>query len=328
MLNLNIIFYDKNIEYIYRLRNFFSEKYSEYNIIYFTNDSKFKNFCKGFKGQGIFIISECCMSDVIQPDINGEILILVDEDNVILLNNYSTLYRYQASDNLISSILNYYAEKATINSNKKYIVKDNCQIIGIYSPINKCGKTNLSVELAKSLEKDVLLINLEEFSDLMDRLNIESDFTISDLMYFFLKNKDNLSIKLDAIVKEYKNFYIMPPLDNPEDLYDIETDIWVRLFLSISNIGKYKYIVLDISNVVRYFIKLFDICSYIFIPYSNEKSNSDKLKKFDTYISSKSENGINDKMYRICMENKTIFEAVNEIQTIMKFLRRKIWRKI
>lgn len=319
MFDLSIIFYDKDIEYINRLNIFFSEKYSNYSIIYFTNESKFKDFCKGFKGTGIFIISECCMSDTLQSDINGEVLILVDKDNVVSLNNYNTIYRYQAADNLISLILNYYAEKVTTTNNKKYLVKDNCKIIGIYSPINRCGKTNLSIELAKSLEQDVLLINLEEFSDLMDRLNIRGDFTISDLMYFFLKNTDNLSIKLDAIVKEFNNFYIIPPLDNPEDLYDIETDIWVSLFLSISNIGKYKYIVLDISTVVRYFIKLFNICSYIFIPYSDEKSNLDKLKRFDTYISSKSENAINSKMYRVCMDNKSILDAVNEIHTIIKY---------
>lgn len=317
MFNLNIIFYDKNIEYVNRLNIYLSEKYSEYNIIYFTNDNKFRDFCKGFKEFGIFIISECCMSDVLQSDVNGEILILVDEDNVDSMDNYNTVYRFQSANNLISYILNYFAENVTVNNNKKYLMRDNCKIIGIYSPINRCGKTNLSIELAESLKKDVLLINLEEFSDLVDRLNIRGDFTISDLMYFFLKNTDNLSIKLDAVAKEYNNFYLIPPLDNPEDLYDIETDIWINLFLNISNLGKYQFIVLDISNVIRNFKKIFSICSYIFVPFINEKNNLEKLKKFDTYINSKSDNGFNDKIFRISMDNKTILDAVSEIHTIM-----------
>ena len=319
MVNPNIIFYDKNVEYIYRLKLYLSEKYSNYNIIYFTDDGKFKDFCTEFEGTGIFIIAESCMTDSLQANINGEILLLVDDDNVASVNNYNVIYRYQASDNLISLIFNYYADMITLNNNRKYFVKDNCKIIGIYSPVNRCGKTNLSIDLAKSFEKEVLLINLEEFSDLMDRLNIDSDFNISDLMYFFLKNTNNLSIKLDAIVKEYNGFYIIPPLNNPEDLYDIEIDIWVNLILSISNLGKYSYIILDISNAIRYFVKIFDICSYVFIPYIEEKESVDKLKKLDAYIGSKSEDSVNNKIFKICMDNNINSDIVNEIHTIIKY---------
>lgn len=319
MINPNIIFYDRNVEYIYRLNLYLSEKYSDYNIIYFTDDSKFINFCKEFDGIGIFVIAENCMCGSLQSIIKGEILLLVDEDNVVSVNDYNVIYRYQASDNLISSILNYYADKIVLDSNRKYFAKNDCKILGIYSPVSRCGKTELSIELAKSLKEDILLINFEEFSDLTDRLNIKGDFTISDLMYFFIKNTDNLSIKLDAVVKEYNNFHIIPPLDNPEDLYDIEIDIWVNFILSISGLGKYNYIILDISNAIRYFTRIFDICSYIFVPYIGGKQNLDKLQKFDTYIDSKKDNSINDKIFKICMDNKTGQDIVNEIHTIMGY---------
>jgi hypothetical protein len=136
-------------------------------------------------------------------------------------------------------------------------------------------------------------------------------------MYFFLKNTDNLSIKLEAVVKKRDNFYIIPPLDNPEDLYDISTDIWVDFILGIRNLGRYKCIILDISNVVRECIQIFEICSHILVPYIDDRRSMNKMNKFDAYVNSRAgENSLN-KIHKVNMGDENSKDiALNLMQII------------
>jgi cellulose biosynthesis protein BcsQ len=317
MNNVSMCFFDTNVEYITRLSQYLTEKYINYDIVFFTDIDKFHNFCLSFEGTGIFIIADYCLDNEIVKCIKNDILLLVDERNIASVNDYYAIYRYQATDNIVSSILNYYAEKVVLDNRKKYIVKDDCKIIGIYSPINRCGKTSLSINLANLIKEEVLLINLEEFSEVLEYLHIESEFNLSDLMYFFLKNTDNLSIKLEAVVKKRDNFYIIPPLDNPEDLYDISTDIWVDFILGIRNLGRYKCIILDISNVVRECIQIFEICSHILVPYIDDRRSMNKMNKFDAYVNSRAgENSLN-KIHKVNMGDENSKDiALNLMQII------------
>lgn len=305
MLDTNIVFYDSNIEYVNGLSQYLVERYNNYHFIYFTDSNKFMDFCKSFDDKAIFIVAEYCMNKDIEAFMKGEVLLLVDDDDVLSIDNYNVIYRYQAVEIMISQVLNYYAEKVELNHNRKYILKNDCKIIGIYSPVNRCGKTNLSLNLSKRLNEKVLIINLEEFSGIMDILHIESEYNISDLMYFFLKNADNLPIKLDAVVKECGNFHILPPIDNPEDLYDIDIGIWRDFIISIRDIGKYQYIILDISNVMQHFVKIFEICTYVFMPYVDEKNALKKMEKCNNYIQQKTDQSIVEKIYTINISNKS-----------------------
>lgn len=318
MVNFDIIFYDNDIEYITTLNEYLTGKYQDYHFIYFTDNRTFVEFCKSFAGAGVFVIAEYCMMSELSDYIKGEILLLADEQNIVSVDNYNVLYRYQAVEHMISQILDYYAEKVTFYYNRKYQIKNDYQIIGIYSPVNRCGKTRVSIDLAKQLKEKVLVINLEEFSEITDLLHMESMYNISDLIYFFLKNAENLSIKLDAVVQEYSGFYLLPPVENPEDLYDIEIELWVNFILGISNLGKFRYIILDISNVIRHFIKILEICSYVFIPYINDVSALNKIEKMERYISKKADGNVMNKLHKVNMTDRQNADIVSDILKIVE----------
>lgn len=59
-------------------------------------------------------------------------------------------------------------------------------MIGVYSPIGRCGKTGFAVTLGQVLAKDskVLFLSLEEFSGFSQMMGTQYSGSFSDLVYY------------------------------------------------------------------------------------------------------------------------------------------------
>ncbi len=302
---VTIILFDTDEEYIVNFNEYLREHQSErYLIITFNSIDMFREFYKDYKEIDMIIVAEYCLEELLPEFDKDNIIVLSENKDIIRIYEYSTIYRFQRTNILISGILSVFAERMNINKSISYVKENSSVIIGIYSPVNRCGKSTLTIELAKKLfEDNTLIINLEEFSGIMEYLNIESELNISDLLFFFLKNKGMFDVKLDAVVKKSDKINIIPPVKNQDDLAGINTDIWVDLILKIQGVCEYKVIILDLSNMIKEIFKIFDICRYIFVPYLEDRISEVKIRNFEKSLEKNVDNNIKEKIIKINMSD-------------------------
>ena len=96
---------------------------------------------------------------------------------------HECLYKYQRAEMLLRRIMLLYSreDEALLTWSRR----GESTVIGVFSPLNRCAKTSLSVALAGVLKEQCLWIGFEEFSEL-SREGVSPD--LSDILYHFKKD--------------------------------------------------------------------------------------------------------------------------------------------
>lgn len=288
-----IALYDSNKEYVESLSDYLKEEEdTSYSFLLFTDASVLDEYCKKHCVNVIVIAEYLIAENAILAGERMEednVVLLVEDENVKFINNISTVYRYQAAGLLISSILNICAEKM-ISKNKniaKYQKVQNKFLVSIYSPIGRCGKTRLSIQLGVELSKSgykVLLINFEEFSLLMKYLKGEEREDLSDLLYYFLSGAHSFKIKADAIIRNYKGMDYIPPVRFVPDLRKIEHSVWKEFVDTLGKEKEYDIILFDLSDMLENVFKMLEYSDFIIVPTIHNEECEYKIEKFFSFI--------------------------------------------
>ena len=162
-----IVILEDDKEYLSSFLGYF-ENYNE-SALKIAGFSEKESFFKYANQEKIDLIltKEELLGDIENDVDNEKIVLLTEEAGIESINGIKTLYRFQHMKNMIRYIINLCAESVPIKNEIIMVTGEKkVQIIGVYSPVKRCGKTALSMELAGNLAKNgkILLINMEEYS--------------------------------------------------------------------------------------------------------------------------------------------------------------------
>ena len=280
MPNGIVAIYDSDVGYLHHLSEYLRLRDDfPYDIVTFSDLNTFDKFSQ--KYIDIFITS--FIPDFINEKQIGDVFILTVDD-VPTYNDYTCLFKYQPADILLRTIMENVSSNTLIHP--KYS-NTNCSIIGVYSPVNRCGKTGLSISLGLALSKSAstLLISFDTFSIIRDFITDNTFRDISDLLFYF--NEDDTSIKNKILSLSYKYFdlnFICPPA-TPTRIKTTDATTWVRLIKAIADTGLYDNIVIDISDIFSTTEDFFKLCDIIYMPQLNDYVSSRKIDSFFEYFS-------------------------------------------
>ena len=76
------------------------------------------------------------------------------------------IYKFQSGDDIIREVMAVYSEIPGIRPNTAGSVDQSRRIIGVYSPVGRCGKTCLALAIGQILAKEekVLFVTLDTFT--------------------------------------------------------------------------------------------------------------------------------------------------------------------
>ena len=111
------------------------------------------------------------------------------------------IYKFQSGDDIIREVMAAYSEIPGIRPNTAGAMGQSRRIIGVYSPIGRCGKTCLALAIGQILAKEekVLFVTLDTFTGFTGLLNERWKRDLSDLIYYYKQDRFHV-IRLNSIV--------------------------------------------------------------------------------------------------------------------------------
>lgn len=301
MKTANFVIYDFDEEYTDNLMQYISAKQGfMFKTKMFTEKKLVLEYASG-NCIDILLVSDEAMSEEIKRENNIRNIILLSRDKFFLEDEeYVSIYKYQSMESLIRQVLDYYAD---IHKGEEgaAVFGESADIIGVYSPVGRCGKTTFALTFGQILaqEASVLYINMEEFAAFNKILKREYPGDLSDLMYFFKQNRESLPIKLQAIVRNMNGMDYIPPLIYSSDLRNIETSEWIELIMAVAKNGDYDHIIVDLGSIVGDVFKVLDICGTIYMPSGGDVVSVGKVAACEEYLLKSGREELADRIIKV-----------------------------
>lgn len=227
----------------------------------------------------ILLIAEGDVDEQIEK-LGTENVILLSEEKQQESEGHKTVYKYQSADSVIQEVMAYYVEHTSpvlsaINSKK-------LDMIGIYSPVGRCCKTLFALTVAQILgeEKQVLYLNMEDYSGFETLFHLEEADNLTDFFYRFRCHDTLEPEEISKFVRTMGKMDFIPPAVSPEDIREIQSSEWVRFF-ELLRLGKtYETVVLDMGNSVEQAFQILGMCRCIYVPVLDDWMSRCKMTQF------------------------------------------------
>lgn len=284
-----IVIFDSETDYALKLAEYFNLKSGlNYSVSVFTEFNALKNELSNQRID-ILIISEDFLSEksVFEHILN--IFILTEGNTYPDCPDFHFLYKYQSADVIIKEVMSFYA--AVPANTKKLFNGSPAKITGVYSPINRCGKTSFALTYGcqKAINETCLYLNFEEYSGFSYFLSHSPNGDLSELIYFYHQNPENLDKKLLALSHDFYNLKFIPPMQFGWDIKNIETEDLKSFIKAIANTQLYQHLILDISESIKDIPNFLDICDVIYMPILSDTLSQHKLEEFFRIINATSD---------------------------------------
>jgi len=281
-----IVICDQDAEYANCLADYFRIKGCiASDIVVFTKYDAFLTFSKT-NGIDILVIHEEIFS-LMDKDYPFDNTFILQEDKKTGLSTCPiSLYKYTSADEILRQVMANYIP-STNSGCLSFRSQTECSVIGICSPLGRCGKSSFSLSLGLNLalKGSCLLISFDQFSPLntffegMDT----TGKTIFDLLYFYLQSKNIPENRLLSAVSSIQGLDYIAPSWQSNIYSEVSMDELIGFLSELSALKKYRYIVLDFGNIPN-ISPLYNLCRHIFLA-----SISD-----DLYAEKKISNFLND----------------------------------
>lgn len=279
-----IVFYDKEKEYARNFMEYVSEKKGlPFKIKVFSDMEQLKIFVKE-KVPELLIVSE----DVLEEDMKEfemtDFIVLSEGNQVRENTDQLIIYKYQSMENILEEIIDYCVSKKYERESLHPGLRTN--IVGIYSPIGRSGKTSFAMTLGQIMQNDgpVLYINMEEFSGFSTIFTKDYRSDLSDLMYYYRQSPESVAIKLKAVVKNFHGIDCVPPMTYSGDIRNVKSVCWAQMIRDIATTGMYESIILDLSNMLSDVFDVLDICDCIYMPLDDDRLSMCKINEYEEFM--------------------------------------------
>jgi len=264
MPQINMIIAGRDEEYIINLANWFREnRPQQFRVSAFTEKESFAKFLLNEDEIPDVILTE---EAFLGSDLEKNNIIILGEPGGEKYGELKQIAKYQPAPGIASSILTILSECGKAS---KWDKPGKSEIIVCLSP-DAALKSTIALCLALACE-DAVYINFESFPFYW--LYPEKSFankSLSDILYHIKALKGNTGIALDsAVYTDYTGLNIIPPIDNPNDMWEMTENEMDALVEALKSWGRFKIVIADIElNAGPYTAKWLEAASTVLVPLS------------------------------------------------------------
>lgn len=156
------------------------------------------------------------------------------------------------------------------------------ELIGVYSPVHRIGKTRFAMELGREMAKKepVLYLNLEEYAGGSYYFPDQTGQTLADLLYYSRQEKGNLGLRISTMAGQDEALDYILPMPCVQDLQGVSGEDWLRLFEQIRENCIYQKMILDLGDSVNGLFQILEACHTVYTPYIEDEVARAKLNQY------------------------------------------------
>lgn len=245
--------------------------------------------------------------------IPAELTVRLAKDRYCQSKDTPAVYQYQSADNVLREVIMCYQDLT--KECPETTLGTGSEVIGVYSPVNRCGKTGFCLTLGRILANDrrVIFVSLEENSGFSQLTGREHKTCLSDLIYYFKHRKES-GFDLNAFVYSLEGLDYVPPVAYGEDLAQLDLQELEQLLKYLAQNGGYDTVIVDFAQFGKGVEQLFSLCSRLYIPVLDDFISRARLDEWQQYLEYSGRGNLWEQMELISlpMQQQTQPEAVLE----------------
>lgn len=273
MSRQKIGYYDSDEKYARRLSGYLSKRKGfPFSMRLFTEKERFLDYI-GREKPSYILVSESDMQ-IIPSSYLGKRLILTEDERA---SPGACIFKYQKGERIAKLLMLAFYEGKQEDIDTFYF--GGKHIIGIYSPVRRCGKSQFSMALAQAYGEDgpTLLMCIDGSCGLPEeQIDMEKD-TLSDLIFCYAQMKERLPERLLKASKRLGKFDFIYPADNLEDLYQLSEEDWKSFINMIIVCGGYDTVILDLGQPIKGIFDILDCCNTVYMPILGDYISQKKI---------------------------------------------------
>ena len=164
----------------------------------------------------------------------------------------------------------------------RYRTNTRGELIGVYSPVHRIGKTRFAMELGREMAKKepVLYLNMEEYAGGSYYFPDQTGQTLADLLYYSRQEKGNLGLRISTMAGQDEALDYILPIPCVQDLQGVSGEEWLRLFEQIRENCIYQKVILDLGDSVNGLFQILEECHTVYTPYIEDEVARAKLNQY------------------------------------------------
>lgn len=195
----------------------------------------------------------------------------------------AVVYQYQPADVVLREVIACYQMQTGQCLDR--ISAAGSRMIGIYSPVNRCGKTGFGLTLGRILAKEerVLYLSLEEYSGFSRLMGREHTVGLSDFIYHF-RQREEAGFSVSTFVYSLEELDYIPPVAYGEDLAQLELADLAEMLKYCAASSGYNTIIIDFARFGKGVEQLFPLCGKMYIPVLDDLVSQAKLDQWQHFL--------------------------------------------
>lgn len=220
---------------------------------------------------------------------------------------FCSIFKFCGVHIIVDELLGFFSKN---NSFGLTAAGKNTKVYGIYSPVNRCGRSSLSVAFHSyfcSESNSSLLISFDEYDSVFGCLRKENSRDLSDVFYGY-KTGDLNFAKLGECISRVEDLNIVLPARYNEDLFYLSDNELTKFMNDILLANLFEIIVIDFGSIGRRSMQILDMCEKIFCPVMGESGSveSSKINEFKSLLGRNGYSELIHKLYEIRLPKEDI----------------------
>ena len=126
----------------------------------------------------------------------------------------------------------------------------------------------------------VLYLNLEEYAGGDFYFHDQTGKTMADLLYYARQEKGNLGLHISMMAGQEDELDYILPMPYVQDLQEVSTEEWLKLFDLILENCIYQKVILDLGDSINGLFQILEACHTVYTPYIEDEIASAKMNQY------------------------------------------------
>lgn len=278
-----LVILDREEDFLYGITSYFQEKLGRsFEICSFHTKEALLSFAEKKKKEiDVYLGSKCIYGEEWKR-LQIKQAIYFAEGEQVEEPDEKVIYKYQSAEHIMKEFL-----QTCCLSQRIYRtgILNDTKILGVYSPLGRCGKTTFALVLGQQLAQHykVVYVNLEEWSGFQRIIGEYNGLDISDLIYYIKQGKAELATYINGMLVEINCLRIIPPVKLAPDIQELGEEV-NSLLQEIIKSDTYDVMIVDFGRQIKSMLSALVNLEKLYIPVLEDSVSQAKLQEFFQFL--------------------------------------------